>query len=155
DGLIRDFAEQGVAEVLDDTESAVLWRAVGAVGPLADAVERAVWRVSVAPSRGAEIAESIAGSLDAAWFLDWGGGLVWLAVAEQGDAGAAHIRTALKGADGTGTGHATLVRGSLGLRRAVPVFEPQPAALAALAGRVKDGFDPRHILNPGRIVDGV
>jgi len=155
DGLIREFADRGAAEILGDDASRALWRAIGAAAPFADAAERAVWRVSVAPSRGAEIAESVAGALDAAWFLDWGGGLLWLAVAERGDAGAAQIRAAIKGADGTGTGHATLIRGTLGLRRAVPVFEPQPAALAALAHRVKDGFDPRRILNPGRIVDGV
>ncbi len=56
--------------------------------------------------------------------------------------------------EGGGTGHATLIKGSPGLRRAVPVFEPQPEPLAALARRVKDAFDPRHILNPGRIVEG-
>ncbi|MFL5001954.1 MAG: FAD-linked oxidase C-terminal domain-containing protein, partial [Xanthobacteraceae bacterium] len=61
----------------------------------------------------------------------------------------------IRGADGRGTGHATLVKGSGGLRRAVPVFEPQPAPLAALSRRVKDAFDPRHILNPGRMVEGV
>jgi glycolate oxidase FAD binding subunit len=47
-----------------------------------------------------------------------------------------------------------LIKGSPGLRREVPVFEPQPAPLAALGRRVKEGFDPRHILNPGRMVDG-
>jgi len=40
------------------------------------------------------------------------------------------------------------------VRRAVPVFEPQPASLAALSRRVKDAFDPKHILNPGRMHDG-
>jgi glycolate oxidase FAD binding subunit len=109
----------------------------------------------VAPARGAEIALAIARALDAAWFLDWGGGLIWAAVPEQDDAGAAVIRTALRGTDGHGTGHATLVKGSPGLRRAVPVFEPQPPALAALSQRVKDAFDPRHILNPGRMVEGI
>jgi glycolate oxidase FAD binding subunit len=34
------------------------------------------------------------------------------------------------------------------------VFEPQPAALAALSRRVKDAFDPAHILNPGRMFEG-
>jgi glycolate oxidase FAD binding subunit len=96
----------------------------------------------------------MARAFDAIWFLDWGGGLLWLAVAEQDDAGAQAIRTAIRGNDGQGTGHATLIRGSPALRRAVPVFEPQPAALAALSRRVKDAFDPRHILNPGRIVEG-
>jgi glycolate oxidase FAD binding subunit len=36
-------------------------------------------------------------------------------------------------------------------RLAVPVFEPQAAPLAALSGRVKESFDPRRILNPGRM----
>jgi glycolate oxidase FAD binding subunit len=61
----------------------------------------------------------------------------------------------LHGPEGDGTGHATLIRGSPGLRAAVPVFEPQPAGLARLSARVKAGFDPRHILNPGRMVEGV
>ena len=94
----------------------------------------------------------MARALDGIWYLDWGGGLLWLAVAEQNDAGTQAIRAAIRGGDGRGTGHATLIKGSPALRRAVPVFEPQPAALAALSRRVKDAFDPRHILNPGRIV---
>jgi glycolate oxidase FAD binding subunit len=96
------------------------------------------------------LAEAVARQIDAAWFLDWGGGLAWLAVPEAGDGGAAIIRGAVGG-----DGHATLVKGSSGLRREVPVFEPQPASLASLSRRVKDGFDPRRILNPGRMVDGV
>jgi glycolate oxidase FAD binding subunit len=111
-------------------------------------VDRAVWRLSVAPGRGAEVAREIARAVDAIWFLDWGGGLVWIAVIEPGDAGASVIRAAIGG-----HGHATLVRGSPGLRAAVPVFEPQPAPLAALSRRIKEGFDPRHILNPGRMVE--
>jgi glycolate oxidase FAD binding subunit len=31
------------------------------------------------------------------------------------------------------------------------VFEPQPAALAALSQRLKQQFDPENILNPGRM----
>ncbi|MGA8398782.1 MAG: FAD-linked oxidase C-terminal domain-containing protein [Stellaceae bacterium] len=34
------------------------------------------------------------------------------------------------------------------------MFEPQPGPLAALSRRVKESFDPRHILNPGRMVEG-
>jgi glycolate oxidase FAD binding subunit len=46
-----------------------------------------------------------------------------------------------------------LIRGSPALRRAVPVFEPPVPALAALAVRIKESFDPRRILNPGRMVE--
>ena len=80
--------------------------------------------------------------------------ILWAAVAGADDGGAAVIRSAVRGADAGGTGHATLIKGSAALRRAVPVFEPQPAPLAALSERVKDSFDPRRILNPGRMVDG-
>jgi glycolate oxidase FAD binding subunit len=150
DALLRDLAASRETGSLAETETTALWRDIGNVAPLAGLADRAVWRISVAPGRGAEVAQAIARAVDTVWFLDWGGGLIWAAVIEPGDAGAAVIRGAIGGA-----GHATLVRGSPGLRAAVPVFEPQAAPLAALSRRVKEGFDPRHILNPGRMVEGV
>ncbi len=39
----------------------------------------------------------------------------------------------------------------LSVRAAVEVFEPQDAAVAALTKRVKEGFDPKGVLNPGRM----
>jgi glycolate oxidase FAD binding subunit len=152
--LLAEFASDCDSATLDAESSTAFWRAIRDVIPLAHLDDRAIWRVSVAPSRGAELGEAIARSLDASWYLDWGGGLLWAAVAEADDGGAAVIRAAIRGADGRGTGHATLIKGPLALRRAVPVFEPQPPPLAALAARVKDGFDPRRILNPGRMVEG-
>lgn len=154
DSLLGEHRGAGPAQILAAADSVVLWRSIGGVEPLAASGERAVWRVSVAPARGAEVAEAISRALDAAWFLDWGGGLVWAAVPEPAEAGAEIIRRAIRGADGRGTGHATLVKGSPALRRAVTVFEPQPAPLAALSRRVKEAFDPSHILNPGRMIEG-
>src|SRR5436190_17940856 len=132
DSPLREHRDSGASSILADSESIALWRAIAEVAPLAGLGERVVWRVSVAPARGAEIGAALARTLDAVWYLDWGGGLLWLAVAEQGDGEAAAIRNAIGGNDGRGTGHATLVKGSPALRRAVPVFEPQPASLAAL-----------------------
>jgi glycolate oxidase FAD binding subunit len=40
------------------------------------------------------------------------------------------------------------------VRSAVDVFHPQPPALAALSKRVKAQFDPKYVLNPGRMVAG-
>jgi glycolate oxidase FAD binding subunit len=148
DRLLRDHAAGGEACALDTVPSSALWQAICEVRPLALPTERAVWRLSVPPGRGAAVAMAIAEGLDVRWYLDWGGGLVWLSVPERGDAGAAAIRAAI-----AGDGHATLIRGSPGLRRAVAVFEPAPPGLASLSRRVKEGFDPRHILNPGRMVE--
>jgi glycolate oxidase FAD binding subunit len=155
DALAREYAVVAPAEFLAGAESAALWRAVGDASPLAGLGEQAVWRISVAPARGAELAEAIARQLDTVWFLDWGGGLLWVAVPEADDGGAAAIRNAIRGAEGRDTGHGTLVKASPALRRAVEVFEPQPPGLAALSRRVKEAFDPRHILNPGRMAEGL
>jgi len=136
------------------SEAKEFWRAIGEAAPLAGLAGRVVWRISVAPARGPELGQAISRVLDAVWFLDWGGGLLWLAVPDATDAGAEAIRTAIRGPEGRDTGHATLVKGSPALRGSIAVFEPQAAPLAALSRRVKDAFDPAHILNPGRMVEG-
>jgi glycolate oxidase FAD binding subunit len=41
------------------------------------------------------------------------------------------------------------------LRAVVDVFEPEPAALAALTKRVRESFDPNGVLNAGRMWAGV
>jgi glycolate oxidase FAD binding subunit len=78
---------------------------------------------------------------------DWAGGLLWLAPRNAWADAHGTVRAALAGRGG----HATLVRADEELRRQVPVFEPQPPPLAALTRRVKESFDPKHILNPGRM----
>jgi glycolate oxidase FAD binding subunit len=151
--LLGELASDCEAVVLEAEPSAALWRSIRDVEPLSEPIDRVVWRVSIAPNRGAELGETISRELDADWYIDWGGGLIWVAVAGAEDGGAALIRGAIRGMEGRGTGHATMIRGSPALRRAIPVFEPQPPQLAALAGRVREGFDPRRILNPGRMVE--
>jgi glycolate oxidase FAD binding subunit len=152
--LLEELGSDCEASSLDDEASVTFWRAIRDVLPLAGSGDRAIWRVSVAPSRGGELGEAIAHRLDTSWYLDWAGGLLWAAIAGAEDGGAAVIRDVIRGADGRGTGHATLIKGSPELRRSVPVFEPQPLPLAALADRIKESFDPRRILNPGRMVEG-
>src|SRR3954463_5447939 len=80
DSLLAEHRGAGTAELLGDAESSALWRAIGEGAPLLEAGEHAVWRLSVAPARGAELGEALARALGAKFLLDWGGGLVWAAV---------------------------------------------------------------------------
>jgi glycolate oxidase FAD binding subunit len=133
--------------------SRTLWQAVRDVTPFAgrQGDERPLWRISTAPSRGAELGAMIARQGEAEIIYDWAGGLVWVALVASDDAGAALVRRAVAAAGG----HATLVRAPAPLRAAADVFAPQDAAVAALTKRVKESFDPRGVLNPGRMWAGV
>lgn len=137
----------GAAARLDGARSDDFWRRVRDAEPLAADPSRDIWRVSVAPLDGARL---VAALPEAEAYLDWAGGLVWLALPAAPDGNAARVRQA-KGP----VGHATLVRAAADVRARVAVFEPEPAPLAALSRRVKASFDPLGILNPGRMVEGV
>jgi len=149
--LKKQLASFGPVEELHSMNSARLWREVRDVTYLVEPSDRPVWRVSVPPQSGAEIVAQVTRLIDATWFLDWGGGLVWLNVPPGvHDAGAQVIRDAIRT-----EGHTTLYRAPADLRAQISVFQPQAPALAALTRRVKDSFDPERILNPGRMYAGV
>jgi glycolate oxidase FAD binding subunit len=150
EALRQELAEYGSCEELHSENSARFWQEVRDVRPFAGDAARIVWRASLPPADAASVVRRIARGCDAEHFFDWGGGLLWLAVAPDRDAredgGAAIIRAAIAGA-----GHATMVRAPDALRSVVPVFDPPAPALAALSARVKESFDPQRILNPGRM----
>jgi glycolate oxidase FAD binding subunit len=159
--LREALGEFGATEELHGHNSGGLWREVAEVAPLLDSGgsgeaadggdESAVWRVSVPPASGAAVAATIRSGCECELYFDWGGGLIWARVVQGTDAASDVVRGAIAECGG----HATLIRASDGLRGTVPVFQPQDAALAALTARIKDGFDPKGILNPGRMYDGV
>jgi glycolate oxidase FAD binding subunit len=140
---------------LDEAETEAFWSEVGSVKPLLQSAPRIVWRLCPTPSGAPSVAHSILSSLPSAeFYFDWGGGLVWLSLDkdEAGtDAGAAIVRAAVKQAGG----HATLIVAPEPVRASTPVFEPLEGPLAALSARVKRGFDPRGVLNPGRMHEGL
>ncbi|WP_432450700.1 glycolate oxidase subunit GlcE [Aliiroseovarius marinus] len=130
---------------VEATASAALWAGIRDVRVFAGA-DGAVWRVSVKPTDGPKLVHAL-GDLAHEAVFDWGGGLVWLRVDEtrDGDAGATAIRAALAPLGG----HATLMRATAQTRARVPVFQPEPAPVAALSRGLRNKFDPRGILNPG------
>jgi glycolate oxidase FAD binding subunit len=76
-----------------------------------------------------------------------GGGFIWAARPPAADAHAAKVRAHAEAAGG----HAMLLRAPKDVRAAIDVFHPQAPGVAALSRRLKHSFDPRHILNRGRM----
>ena len=145
---LKDRLARFRAEAIEiASDGAALWRRVRDAEPFAGRAG-AVWRVSTKPSEGPALVEAVrAGAPLIGVFYDWGGGLIWLLVAEEGNASAAAIRAET----GRRGGHATLVRASAPTRAAVEVFEPEPGALARISAGLRAKFDPAGILNPGRM----
>ena len=140
-------------EELHSENSALLWREICDVRLLDGDGEngRQVWRLSVPPMNGAGVAEQLTAVTGASVFYDWGGGLIWLTMDATPDAGHETVRRAVAAA----SGHAPLVRAGADVRNRVPVFEPQTGALREITARIKEGFAPKGILTPGRMVEGV
>ena len=148
---LRDtFSAGGPTEELHGHNSENLWNEVGNV-TLLEGNGGVLWRLSVPPSAAPGIASSIEASLPSScggeFLFDWAGGLIWLSVTGAQDAAHEVVRGALV----DGGGHATLIRAPDDVRRTISVFQPQSQGLAALNHRVKQGFDPSGILNPGRM----
>jgi glycolate oxidase FAD binding subunit len=145
------FADHSAVEELHSYNSAVLWREVRDCARLlgvADSDGTTVWRLSVPPARGADVMATIMRTCESEAYYDWAGGLIWLALGSDND-GVWH--EAIRRAVASMGGHALLVRADAAVRERIPVFEPQPEPLAQLTRRVKQSFDPKRVLNPGRM----
>jgi glycolate oxidase FAD binding subunit len=151
--LGKALATFGEAEIVEDAASAAVWSSVRDVQPFA--ANRAlgawpVWRIVCPPASGGTLGGQLARDTGGDVIYDWGGGLIWAALPPKADAQAALVRQRVGGFGG----HATLLRASEEVRRDVDVFHPQPSGLAALGERVRHSFDPKNILNRGRMIRG-
>jgi glycolate oxidase FAD binding subunit len=94
---------------------------------------KTLWRVSLKPT-----APPL--GLGSPELIEWSGALRWV----SGSADAASVRDAAA----RGGGHATLFRAE---DKSAGAFHPLPPPVARLHQRLKETFDPRRILNPGRL----
>jgi glycolate oxidase FAD binding subunit len=95
-----------------------------------------LWRLSLPSTTGAL-------ALGSGQLIEWGGAQRWLRAPADAD----HAQR-IRGAVAAAGGHATLFRGG---DKSVGVFQPLAPAIARIHERLKAGFDPAHIFNPGRM----
>jgi len=133
-------------------DGAGIWREIRDVRYFAENQKNAVWRLSVPPGEGANIASALAARITGAeYYFDWAGGLIWLAVPGHDNASQGVVRECLQASGG----HATLIRASSDVRAIAEVFEPLETGLMMLTKNLKDNFDPSGVLNPGRMYQNI
>jgi glycolate oxidase FAD binding subunit len=151
--LAQMLASFGAATTLEDATSAAVWSSIRDIRPFAASGPLGawpVWRIVCPPASGGALGQALARETGGDLIYDWGGGLIWAALPSKPDAQAALVRQRV---DAIG-GHATLLRASEEIRRHVDVFHPQAKGIAALEERVRLSFDPKSILNRGRMRRG-
>jgi glycolate oxidase FAD binding subunit len=151
--LAAILAPFGTVETLEDAASAAAWSSIRDVAPFAAGGPLGawpVWRIVCPPASGGALGQALARDTGGDVIYDWGGGLIWAALPPKPDAQATLVRQRANAAGG----HAMLLRAADEVRRNVEVFHPQPVGLAALSDRVRHSFDPRNILNRGRVTRG-
>lgn len=151
--LAKLLAPFGAADMVEDAASAAIWVGLRDVQPFAANGALGawpVWRIVCPPASGGALGERLARDTGGDVMYDWGGGLIWAALPPKPDAQAALVRERVNAVGG----HATLLRASDEVRRNVDVFHPQADGLAALGERVRHSFDPKRLLNRGRLLRG-
>ncbi|HHB82151.1 MAG TPA: glycolate oxidase subunit GlcE [Devosia sp.] len=128
---VKYRAEKLGGEIVKDN---TIWKDIADMPALAGASN--IWRLSVKPGD----AFAIAGTLHSAGFetpvFDWSGGLIWV-TGEQTDTPRQIISRF--------GGHATCIKGDF------DTFHPETTPLAKISAGLRSKFDPRTILNPGRM----
>ena len=123
-------------EPLNATAATDFWRQLREQQSDFFAGDSALWRLSL-PSVTPVL------DLPGEQLIEWGGSLRWY----KSGADPAGIRNAAAQAGG----HATLFRCGPELKLGTGAFQPLPPALLTLHRRLKQGFDPLGIFNPGRM----
>ncbi|WP_343562308.1 FAD-binding protein [Kiloniella sp. b19] len=148
-GLILSGGQKTELHVSDEARSKAFWAAVGQSGLELGRTD-GLWKISVAPSKGARLMRSLLVDRPELDFtMDWGGGLIWVRVPETYDFGdcAAALREEVEDFGG----HATLWVQPEDYDHETPVFHPLSPAEELLSKRIKASFDPECILNTGRM----
>lgn len=136
--LTGALAEFGAARVVEGPGD---WAGLRDLAPLAG-LSGAVWRISVKPSDGPGLGAKLEAVGAEVVIYDWAGGLLSL----RADA-AVDIRAAMEGVPG----HATLIKGPETAKARFGVFHPEPPPVAALSAALRAKFDPKGVLNRGRM----
>ena len=84
------------------------------------------------------------------YFIDWGGSLIWLQV----DKISAKILKDIKEVVNKASGYLTVIKIEENLKASIDVFTIDPIKYK-ISEKIKKSFDPKRILNPGKMYPGI
>ncbi len=149
--LRRELSPFGETYVLDHQKSRSFWADIRSLAFLSANFERPLWRITVAPSKAAQIVRALSAFFDLSAAYEWSGGLIWLETPPSSEASVTELRRVLAEFEAD----SMLMRAPRSVRSSIEVFHPLPLTKMKLVQAIKKAFDPVGVLNPGRMYAGV
>ena len=84
------------------------------------------------------------------YFIDWGGNLIWLTISKLSSKSLKEIGSIIKEAEG----YFIIIKIEKHLKAQVDIFVSDPIKYK-ISEKIKTSFDPRRILNPGKMYTGI
>ncbi len=149
--LRRELSPFGETYVLDRQKSRSFWAAIRSLAFLSANFDRPLWRITVGPSKAAQIVRALSAFFDLSAAYEWSGGLIWLETPTSSEASVTELRRVLAEFEAD----SMLMRAPRSVRSSIEVFHPLPLTKMKLVQAIKEAFDPVGVLNPGRMYAGV
>ena len=149
--LRRGLSPFGETYEFDDHESRAFWADIRSLAFLSGNFDRPLWRITVAPSKAAQIVRALSAFFPLSAAYEWSGGLIWLETPPSSEASVTELRRVLAEFEAD----SMLMRAPRPVRSSIEVFHPLPMTKMKLVQAVKKAFDPAGVLNPGRMYAGV
>ena len=106
-------------------------------------------RIVIPPSEAFEVIKQIK-TYDPKYFVDWGGSLIWLQLDKVNFKILNDIRTIVNKA----FGYLTVIKIEEDLKASIDIFSIDPVRYK-ISEKLKKSFDPKRILNPGKMYSGI
>ena len=149
--LRRELSPFGETYALDHQKSRSFWADIRSLAFLSANFDRPLWRITVAPSKTAQIVRALSAFFDLSAAYEWSGGLIWLETPPSSEASVTELRRVLAEFEAD----SMLMRAPRSVRSSIEVFHPLPLTKMKVVQAIKKAFDPVGVLNPGRMYAGV
>ena len=134
--------------VLENEQSKILWEKTRTLEVFSK-MKNNLLRIVVPPSETFEVIKKIR-SLEPKYFIDWGGSLIWL----QLDKITTKILNDIRKIVSNANGYLTVIKIEEDLKASVDIFSVDPIKYK-ISEKLKKSFDPKRILNPGKMYSGI
>ena len=134
--------------ILEAEQSKILWEKTRTLEVFSE-LNSNLLRIVVPPSETFEVIKKLK-SYEPRYFIDWGGSLIWLQIDKVNTKILSQIKTIVNRA----FGYLTIIKIEENLKASIDIFSIDPIKYK-ISEKIKKSFDPKRILNPGKMYSGI